>query len=417
MVAHATPFILHFTVGALVVTTFLLKHMLQKIHIQALVGFLVLGMGLSLADGQYHMITERGHEIFEFLANVGLIVLLFRTGLESDTTALRRELGPAGLIWVGNFFLSGVLGFLAAYYVLHLSMVTSLVIATGFTATSIAVSIGIWREAGVMNRREAHLLLNVAQMDDISGVAALALLLAMVPMLSGTQDLASNEVLSTLGGFSLNLAIFSAGCIIFAKYIKAPVTRFFERIGETDSCLMLLTAGTGVMIAAIAEGLGLSLAVGALFAGLVFSNNPDAHHIDKMLIPIYNLFAPFFFIGMGLSIDPALAAAGVTIGATLLVPAVAGKVLGGALPALKYLSFNNALALGISLVPRAEIMLVIAGSAKAMGPDVLPDEVFAGLVFISAVTCILTPPLVGPLLRKMSDKDNAEAVKEDKQAA
>ncbi|MCB1591456.1 MAG: cation:proton antiporter [Alphaproteobacteria bacterium] len=407
MEGHANPYLLHFMIGALLVGSFLLRHFFEKLGVQTLISYLLMGVAITAFNSQFHMLGDDAHRVMLFMANLGLLVLLFRTGLESDTKALKDELGPAGLIWLGNFFLSGILGYLAAYYILGLSLVTSLVIATGFTATSIAVSIGIWREAGLMNRRESNLLLNVAQMDDVSGVAALALLLALVPILEQGGSIMDPSVFEALGIFALSLFVFSLGCYLFARYAEAPITEMFQRISKTDSCLMLLTVGTGFMIASIAEGLEISLAVGALFAGLVFSKNPKAHEIDNMIIPIYNLFAPFFFIGMGMAIEPELFLDGIGIGLILLIPSVLGKVLGGAIPALRYLNWNNAMALGISLVPRAEIMLVIAGSAKAYGPEVLPDEVFAGLVFVSAITCVLTPVVVKPYLRKMEQQDAA----------
>ena len=401
MDAHSSPYILHFMVGALVVSTFLLKAIFRKIGLPSLVGFLLLGLALGLVNGEFHLISVGGGRVLEFLANVGLIILLFRTGLEGDTKKLKEEFGPASLIWFGNFFLSGIFGFIGARYFLGLPLTPSLVIATAFTATSIAVSIGIWREAGVMNRRESNLLLNVAQMDDVSGIAALALLLALIPMIGTGETLANGAVLGELGIFAFSLTAFSVGCILFARYVEGPMTTFFESIGTQSSCLMLMTAGTGVMIAAIAEGMGLSLAVGALFAGLVFSQNPDTEEIDKMLIPLYDLFVPFFFIGIGLSINPNMFISGFAVGIVLLIPAVLGKVIGGFVPALRCLGTTGALALGISLVPRAEIMLVIAESAKKMGTDIISDEIFAGLVFISAITCILTPALVNPLFKKL----------------
>lgn len=402
MEAHTSPYLLHFIVGAVIVSTFLLRHFFRQVNIPELVGFILLGLLLAGIDAQFNAIKAGGDKVFEFLGNVGLIVLLFRTGLESDSSRLREELGPAGVIWVGNFLLSGLAGFLTAFYLLHLGLVTSLVIGTAFTATSIAISVGIWRESDMLKRRESNLLLNVAQMDDVSGVAALALVVALIPMLESEASLDGGAIASAMTTFIAGFFVFSIGCLLFARYLEAPITDFFIRIARTDSCLMLLTAGSGVMIAAVAEGLGLSLAVGALFAGLVFSKNPRAEHIDEMLIPIYNLFAPFFFIAVGMAIEPSLFMAGIEIGGILLIPAVLGKVFGGALPSLRYLQAPAAWAVGISLVPRAEIMLVIAGTARSMGPGVLPDEVFAALVFVSAVTCVLTPPAVRPLLARIT---------------
>ena len=103
MESEASPHLLHFMVGALLVGSFLLRHIFEKIGIQSLISYLLMGIAIAALNSQFQMMGDGAEHVMRFMANIGLIVLLFRTGLESDTRALREELAPAGLIWFGNF--------------------------------------------------------------------------------------------------------------------------------------------------------------------------------------------------------------------------------------------------------------------------------------------------------------------------
>ncbi|MEQ8194671.1 MAG: cation:proton antiporter [Rhodospirillales bacterium] len=394
----SVPF-LALLVGCLIILSILLRAWFARTNIPALVGFLALGFVLRLADDKWHIFGEHGTSIFEFLADIGIIVLLFRVGLESNLHGLVDKLPRALPIWIGNVVLSGVPGFFVAYSLLGVALIPSLFVATALTATSIAVSVAIWQEAGMLNSANGELLVDVAALDDVSGIALMALLLALAPALhTGNNSALTSLVLESGALFIGKAVLFGAFCLLFARYGEDMITQFIKNADAPDPILFVL--GTGIAIAAIAGFMGFPLAIGALFAGLVFSRDPSVVHLETLFLPLYDFFMPFFFIGIGLKIDPSSLAAASVLGGVLFIVAVAGKVIGAGVPALLGTGIAGAAAIGISMVPRAEIALVVMQEGRSLGDWAVPAEIFAAMVLVSALSCILAPLAAVKLLRR-----------------
>ncbi len=137
--AEQSLLLLILLVGAIVVTAILVKSGLERIGIPPLIGYILLGLSLGGADLQWHLFSAGEQEVWEFLADIGIISLLFRVGLESKLDELMRQLRRASLVWIGDIFVSGLLGFFTAYSLLKLDLIPSLFIAIAMTATSILV--------------------------------------------------------------------------------------------------------------------------------------------------------------------------------------------------------------------------------------------------------------------------------------
>jgi Kef-type K+ transport system membrane component KefB len=164
-------------------------------------------------------------------------------------------------------------------------------------------------------------------------------------------------------------------------------------------------AGSGFVFSALAALLGLSIAIGAFFAGLAFSRDPTAVRADASFQDLFEFFLPFFFIWIGMEIDVSSLAPGLAIGSVLLVPAVLGKYWGTAWPA-RFLGYATRWrALSVSMVPRAEIALLVAGTAHALGPWALPNQAFAGMVIVSAATTLGAPLLLRHSLQTQDAQD------------
>lgn len=391
--------------GAIVMLAIFVKATCRRLRVPALVGYLLLGLAGAMANHRWSLFDEQAMAVFDLLAAIGVICLLFRVGLESDKPALIDQLGTAIRVWIGNIGLSALAGYLTARYLLDFALVPSLFIAVALSATSLGVSVEVWREAGALRTRAASLLIDVAEMDDISGIALLAILLAIAPLL---HDGDGSSVLPAIGAtgalFAVKAVAFGGFCIAFAKYLEKPITDFFRRV-EPAPDPMLLVIATGVVIAAVADWLGFTLAIGALFAGLIFSRDPEGIKEEASFAAIYDLFTPFFFIYIGLTLDIAALGLGLGVGITLLAAAVFGKVIGSAVPILRSSGLAGACLIGVSMVPRAEIAMVIMAEGRRLGDWAVPPEVFAGLVGVSLVTCLITPLLVRTLLERWPRDD------------
>jgi Kef-type K+ transport system membrane component KefB len=114
--------------------------------------------------------------------------LLFRIGLESNITGLLRQLKRATIIWFGNVVFSGAIAYLTSYFLLGLAVIPSLFVAFAITATSVAVSVSTWEEARVINSPMGELLVDSAEMDDVSGLILMALLFAIALVIQGNTE-------------------------------------------------------------------------------------------------------------------------------------------------------------------------------------------------------------------------------------
>lgn len=394
-------------IGATVVAAMLVRAACRRAGVPALVGYMLLGLMLRVVDGQGALLTPGALHVLEILAGIGIVALLFRVGIEADAKAMLGQLRRAAAVWVVNVGLSGALGFATAHWLLGQALIPSLFVGVALTATSLGVCLGVWREAGRLDTPAGALLTDVAELDDISGILLMIALLAIAPVLyAGNGDLAA-----ALGETGLivaaKVAVFAGVCFGFAHYLERRLTGLFTRM-EAVPDPMLPIAGMALMIAAIAGWLGFTLAVGALFAGLIFSRESVAPAVDRSFSPLYDVFAPFFFIHIGIAMDPQHALAGLALGAPLLVAAVVGKVAGTVLPALPMTSAMGGVILGVSMVPRAEIALVIAAEGRRLGDWAMPPELFSGLVFVALATSLLSPVAVTHMLKRWPPRLNGE---------
>lgn len=271
--------------------------------------------------------------------------------------------------------------------------------AIALTATSVGVSVGIWHEAGALDSPQSELLVDVAEMDDISGIILMALLFAVAPVLHRGANLEVWPIALKTGILLLlKLVLFALLCYGLAHYLESRITGFFRRFA-TPPAPMLVVVGLGFIMASLAGLLGFSLAIGAFFAGLVFSRDPDAVRIDAAFDSLYELFSPFFFVGLGRHLDPRGLSGALALGLALLLAGAAGKIVGHGFSALPVLGWSGALLLGVSMVPRAEIALIIMEQGLTLGEWAVPTEAYAAMVLVSAATCLFTPFVVRSLLK------------------
>ena len=175
-------------VGVTVILAILIKAALERIGIPPLVGYLLLGIAMGLINGWVHFLTPPVREVYAFLAELGIISLLFRVGLESNLAGLIHQLPRASFILLGNLSFSGILGFLAASKLLQLELIPSLFISIALMATSVGISVSVWQEAKALKTEDGALLIDIAEMDDIAAIALMSLFFAMIPVLNGEVE-------------------------------------------------------------------------------------------------------------------------------------------------------------------------------------------------------------------------------------
>ena len=372
----------------------------SRVFMPDMIGFILFGAALSIGSALTGFAVDTLNEQVPLLAKIGIVVLLFRVGLESNLGKLRRQLGRAALIWLSDISVAAATVFVLVLFWPGLGLIPALFAGIAASATSIGVSAGVWEEAGALNSDSGALLLDVAELDDVSAVVLLSVLFAVGPLLNLPEGPAILAPALKAGAIQLSLmVVFSIGCYLFSRWLEKPLSDSFAKFSPQHGPIVFAT-GAVFMIAATAEFMGLSMAIGALFAGLAFSRDPAERNIDDAFEILLTVFGPFFFVAIGLSVDTTVLIGGMGLAAALAGMALIGKLLGAGLPAAAMLGWRRGALIGVSMVPRAEIFLLVMLFGLTLGPWAVPQVLYNAAVLTSIVTCMIAPAVVGLMLRR-----------------
>lgn len=383
--------------GIVVLLALLARGLVRKSPVPDVLVYILLGIALNLANLTFPFMDGTLREGLHIMSEMGIVILLFRVGLESDLGNLISQLKVASVIWIGDVSVSATLGYLTARYVLGFPFLPSLFVAIALSATSVGITAAVWQSAGRLDSREGALLIDVAELDDISAILLMGLLFSLAPSLHSSQAIPLLSIAKMTGILLLKFLAFFVLCALFARYVEGHLTRYFKK--ESLSGVLIAVIGVTFLIAGFAEWIGFSLAIGAIFAGFAFSNDPAELELDKELDTLFYFFVPFFFVQLGMGLDLKLLGSSLALGGVLFVAACLGKTLGSGLFALPLLrSPRQTLMLSLSMIPRAEIaMLVMLFGYKH---HFVPARLFGAMVVVTLFTCLLPPPLLSWLFQK-----------------
>ena len=339
-------------------------------------------------------------ELYTF-ASIASVVLLFATGLETNIGLFIRYSAVGGLVGLGGAVVSFIAGNFAGVFLLDASFMDPRCLFLGIlaTATSLGITARILSDQKKMDSPEAATILAATIFDDVLGVIALALVMGIVTVAAdhgyAPNDLAVSKVLIISGkvfgiwlGFTALGLVFSKKVAMFLKLFKSP--------GDFS----ILALGIALLLAGFFEKQGLALKIGAYIAGLSLSKTDIAPVIQERIRGIYDFFVPIFFVVMGMMVNfrDFLLPEVLIFGAIYTLTAVMAKIIGTSGLAL-VLGFNlkGALRIGMGMVPRGELVLIIASVGLASG--VLSRQIFAVIVFMTLVTTLAAAPLLGAMFR------------------
>jgi Kef-type K+ transport system membrane component KefB len=321
------------------------------------------------------------NETLQLLADIGVILLMFMAGLETDTAALRQAGKASTLTAIGGVVLPLLAG-LAVGEAFGLEWHHALFLGAVLTATSVSISAQTLRELGRLRSREGSTILGAAIIDDVLGV----LVFALVMSLSG-----EGNIYWTLGKM---LLFFPVAWFIGDKVV--PVLVRWERHLHHREASLALLLGLVLVYSWAAEALGsVATITGAYLLGVVVARHADEGHIvhDGTASLGYGFFIPVFFINIGLQAQAAGLIAAPTLTIVLVVLAVLTKIVGGGLGArLGGFSNRASFQIGVGMISRGEVALVIAGAGLANG--LLTANLFSVLVVVTLATTLVTPPLL-----------------------
>jgi len=382
--------------GVVAVLGIPLRSALRKMALPALVAFIGLGVAISAADQSFGFLTQRLDDGIGLLAQIGLVALLFRVGIESDLGRLAGQMRRAAAIWLPNMILPAALAFALIWAWPGFGLVPALLTGIAASATSIGISTAPWEEASALQSDNGALMLDVAEIDDVSAVVLLGIVFAVVPNLQNGNAMIGEAVWA--GGVQLaKIALFSGVCYLFSRFAEPRLSALFSRF-DRQTGPFVFAAGTVFLIAALADMLGFSMAIGAIFAGLAFSRDPEERQIDDAFAYVLALFGPFFFLSIGLSVGLENIWTALTLAMALFLALFAGKLIGAGLAAWAVAGRKTGWLIGMSMVPRAEIFLIVMAHGLSLGSWAVPQELYTASVLAAVATCIVAPLIVSRLL-------------------
>ena len=334
------------------------------------------------------------NEVLHFLAEIGIILLLFEVGLETDMERLIKAGPRAVVVALSGFILPFALGTVASYWIFDLTLVVSLFIGGTLTATSIGITIRILSDLGRHRAYEGQIVLGAAVIDDLLGVFLLAVLYEFT--VSGSVSLTNTgQIILYVGAYFILAPI--------AAKILSPLFKRYHEYSELPGMIPVMLISSILVFASLAHNLGAPHLLGGFVAGIALSRrfflpfgaalqiNPEfTQRIHNQMRPIIQLFTPIFFVVVGLSLDfHAIDWTSSFIwvfSIVMVVIAIIAKLVG---PWLIKESVPIRVAIGMAMVPRGEVGLVFAELGRSTG--VFDEAIYAGMVLVIAYTTLAAP--------------------------
>src|SRR6185503_16993421 len=333
------------------------------------------------------------------LAELGVIILLFQVGLESDAGAMLSvgwsSLLVAVLGVVAPFFLGwGV----SAWLLPEADTLVHVFIGATLCATSVGITARVLADLGKLQAPESRIVLGAAVIDDVLGLVILAVVIGSIEAADRGAELRASSVLWIVA----KAALFLFGALAAGGWVSRRLFRLASRL-QIRGMLLAGSLAVALLFAWLAGLVGLAPIVGAFAAGLILDEvhyrdlvDRAEHDLEDLLAPIAGFLVPLFFVHMGLSVDLRALAQPSSLGlAALLVAAAvlgkfacAGGVLGRGI---------DRLVVAVGMVPRGEVGLIFAGVGAQLvlgGERVVEPAVYAALVLMVIATTVATPPLL-----------------------
>ncbi len=395
MEEHHSPVELLPMLAAILIGAKLAGRLSQRLGLPSVFGELVLG--LILGPSLLNLI--RPNDPLALLAEVGVILLMFRAGLETDLVQMRQVGLAATVVAVGGVLLPFGGGF-ALGRLFGLEMLPALFVGAVLTATSVSISAEVLRELGHLRGKIGATILGAAVIDDVLGVLVLSLVLGLA---------GEGNPLVAIGQMAV---FFPIAWLIGDKLL--PQLRKIEHLAGGQDAVLAILLGLVMLFAWAAEELG-SVAdiTGAYLLGIVVARYTDeehvVHHGSSALA--YAFVVPVFFVNIGLEANVTTLGAAPLFTIIMVVLAIAGKVIGCGVGALAMrLSWREALQVGVGMTARGEVALVMIAAGRAAG--LVNDTLFTSTIVMALVTTLITPPLLRLAFaqRKMPPAEERSAV-------
>ncbi|MDK0604547.1 cation:proton antiporter [Clostridium perfringens] len=373
-----------FDLALILISTKLFGLITKKVRMPQVVGALV--AGVILGPAVLNVLSET--EFIQKLAELGVIVLMFTAGLETDINQLKKT-GKASFIiavlgviipLAGGFFIASIFNKGNDVNTILQNVFIGIIL----TATSVSITVETLKEMGKLNTRAGNAILGAAIIDDILGIIALTITTSLAdPSINVIIVLAKIVMFFIFSGF--------AGYLFHWAFIKLD-----ERYQRDLRRFVIIAFVFCLLLSFCAEEFfGVADITGAFIAGLVISDSNRSKYLNSRFETLsYMLLSPIFFASIGIKVQLTAMTKTIFIFAILLLlVAILSKVFGCALGA-KLCRYSNreAIQIGTGMISRGEVALIVANKGIAMG--LMLPEFLAPVVIVVVVTTIVTPILL-----------------------
>ena len=342
----------------------------------------------QLSPEAVNSVFAQQSEVISVIAELGVIVLLFEIGLESDMRQL-KEVGiqafVVAFIGVTAPFAAGTLGLM---YFFHVAAIPAIFAGAALTATSIGITSKVLAEIGQLKSKEGQIIVGAAVIDDVLGIIVLAVVASLAK--TGEVDITNVAILL------VSAIAFLFGSILLGGFFNKTFVAIVDKL-KTRGNIVIPAFIFAYIMAFIGNAIHLEAILGAFAAGLVLDETDARKELDELIKPVADLLVPVFFVTVGARADLSVLnpmipenRSGLLIAVFLLAVAIVGKVITG------WVVFGipdiNRLAIGVGMVPRGEVGLVFAGIGTASGAIDKPLEV--AIIIMVIMTTFLAPPFL-----------------------
>ncbi|NJK99993.1 MAG: cation:proton antiporter [Spirulinaceae cyanobacterium SM2_1_0] len=348
----------------------------------------LLELTTSLDPAAASSIFASQSEVISVLSELGVVILLFEIGLESDLQELIRVGPQAAVVAVVGVVVPFVGGTVGLVYLFGIPAVPAIFAGAALTATSIGITAKVLAELGRLSAKEGQIIIGAAVLDDVLGIIVLAVVASLVK--TGEIQILNIVYLSISAG------VFLIGTILLGRFLQPLFVGLVNEM-KTRGQLLLVALTFGFVLSYIATAIQLEAILGAFAAGLVLAETEKRQELEEQILPVADILVPVFFVGVGAKTDlsvlnPAVPSnrEGLIVAVFLIVVAIIGKLVTGftvfGQPGL------NKLAIGVGMIPRGEVGLVFAGVGSASGA--LSEATEAAIVMMVIFTTFLAPPFL-----------------------
>lgn len=379
------------TLCLVLITTSLAGHLSRRIGVPAVIGQLLVGILIGPAVlGWVH-----NNAFMHTFSEIGVIILMFIAGLESDLGMLKKYFKPAlAVAFSGVVFPVVLIYFFGKLF--HFSFEQAIFLGVTFSATSVSISVEVLKELKRLKSKEGTTILGAAVIDDIISVIILSVLVSMFSNVAKAQG--GHHSSNLWMSFLLDVLYFVVIFFLF-EWIAPKMMRLGEHL-KVVSSVTLMSIVLCLGMAWLAEQVGLSDVVGAFFAGVAIAQTPYKQEVDSNIEPIgYAVFIPMFFVSIGLNMtfkgffDDLIFIVSLTILA--LITKWLGCGLGAKALGMNYDSMNI---IGSGMVSRGEMALIIAQIGYEA--HLLSSEYYSGVIFVIILTTLAAPFMLKAAIKR-----------------